>query len=233
MKTYIIHVKTAYDREKHMMNQLQSKKIVDYEFVVEGDISDISERELKRLFTSEEVTSTESCSYKHYLTYKKIIEEKQKYALVLEDDIYLENNFNKVLSKIENEIKESQIKNFFISLEDSNLKYVKRSQREKGKYLYPNNSGRLAGAYIISFESALNIVKEMEENKCHMPIDWYHNYCSDKDLINIYWSHPTIAIQGSLMGKIKSLIVEKKYGDLRVLSFHLQRAYKKIIYFFR
>lgn len=230
MKIYVIHVKAAYDREKHMLKQFNEKNINDYKFILDGDIDDISEEKLNRLFTSKEVTATISCAYKHYLAYKEIVENNLKYALILEDDIYLENNFNSIFNKIEEEIKENNLKNYIISLEDSNLRYVKGSERRKKQYLYKNKEGRLTGAYIIDFLAAKNIIDEIEKNKCHLPIDWYHNLCSSKGIISIYWSHPTIAIQGSLMGKTKALIGTKKYGFLRICNFFLQRIYKRILY---
>jgi len=74
---------------------------------------------------------------------------------------------------------------------------------------------------------------EISANKCHLPIDWFHNYCSRKGLIQIYWAHPTIATQGSLNGKLRSTIDGKKTGIIKIIVFSLSRMYKKLLYSLR
>ena len=115
-------------------------------------------------------------------------------------------------------------------MEDSNLKYVEGSERKKGMFLYKRLKGRMAGAYIVDSKFAQNTIKEIEQNKCNLPIDWLHNYCSNKELINIYWAQPSIAIQGSLNGKMESTIDSKPVGYNKILKFNINRFYKKLLY---
>ena len=82
-----------------------------------------------------------SNAYKHFLAYEKIVNYNYQYAMILEDDIYFYSNFNKQIRRIEDEIKNLNITNFIISLEDSHLKYVKGSERVKDKYIYPKTRG--------------------------------------------------------------------------------------------
>jgi hypothetical protein len=96
--------------------------------------------------------------------------------------------------------------------------------------LYKKLLGRTTGAYIIDLDFAQSLVQEVLANKCNLPIDWFHNYCSSKDLIHIYWAHPVLSTQRSLNGKLSSMIDNKKTGRFRVLTFRLSRFYKRLLY---
>ena len=233
MKNYIIHVSTDFEREKHIRKEI-AKTSFDFTFINEGDRKDLTTEVLARYFMGMMVVSAAtSCAYKHILAYKDMVDNQVDYAIVLEDDIYLYEKFEKTVAKILAEIKEQNLSNCLISLEDSNLRYVKGSEREKGRLLYPKKDGRFAGAYLLDIECAKSIVQEIETHKCQTTIDWLHKTYSDKGLINIYWLHPPIAIQGSLNGKIPSLIDGRyKRGKslFRPISFAVTKFYKKLLY---
>lgn len=236
MKTYIIHVSDAFEREKHIKRELNRTEL-EVEFVNEGDKTDLSEEIIGNYFSGEmaDITNASriSCAYKHILSYEKIANANLKYALILEDDILFYRNFNKQLNRIEKEIEKLKLTNFFISLEDSNLKYVKGSERVKNKILYPKPKGRLAGAYLIDIEASKNILAYIKTNTCSLPIDWFHNLCAENKIMQIFWTHPTIATQGSLTGVLKTLIDNKKSGLFRILSYKIQKVYKKLLYSLR
>jgi glycosyl transferase family 25 len=118
-------------------------------------------------------------------------------------------------------------------LEDSHLKYVKGSERLKNKYLYPKTSGRTTGAYLIDFNASKNILSYLKYNKCSLHIGWFHNLCSDNKIVQIYWCQPPIVSQGSINGSVKSLIVNNKVGNIRKLTYDIQKVYKKILYWIR
>ena len=50
-----------------------------------------------------------------------------------------------------------------------------------------------------------------------VPIDWFHNECVENDVLDMYWSQPTITVQGSLDGSLPSLIDQKKQGNFEAL----------------
>ncbi|MEP7197378.1 MAG: glycosyltransferase family 25 protein [Saprospiraceae bacterium] len=231
MKTYVIHVSTAIDREKHMIDQL-NKKGLEGIFINQGDIKDLTLEVLDKYFSGvmKSAIGSTSCPYKHILAYEQIQQSGEEYALILEDDIFLEQNFLPGLKKIIFEIKERKLNNLIVSLEDSSLNYVKGSELKNNYSLYKKNYGRMAAAYLVDRIAVQNMIKEIETNKCGWPIDWFHNYCSDKNIINIFWVHPTIAIQGSLNGQIKSLIDNSPSNYFRIISFKLQRVYKRILW---
>jgi glycosyl transferase family 25 len=216
-----------------MLQQIAQKPCLnDYHFVHDGDIADLSPEVMSTYFGGEleQPGPAASCAYKHILLYQEMINNDFEIALVLEDDIYLDDNFCNILERTLKEIRTRKLQNFIISLEDSNLKYVKGSERRKGQLLYKKTLGRMTGAYLIDKACALQMQAEWTIHKCNLPIDWFHNHCAQMGLINILWLQPTIAIQGSLSGKLSSTIDHKKTGRLRVLLFQLTRLVRKLIH---
>lgn len=233
MKTYVIHVSDAYERERYMQRQLEGKKL-DVEYVLDGDKTQISTAQLEKYFKGSmaSATAATSCALKHILACERLVKSNEKLALVLEDDIRFYANFSD-LEKIVAELTNRKLSNLMVSLEDSCLKYVPRSQRVKNVMLYPQTEGRLAGAYLIDREGAQSLLDCIAQEKLDMPIDWYHTKCVRSGVLQMFWSHPTLAIQGSLDGSIDSLIDSGKHGVWRPVSFAMQKAYKKLLYFFR
>lgn len=234
MKIFIINVSSNEFRRKHMLNLIsQHSCINDHLFILDGDLETITKDTLVKYFGGElnTLSPAVSCAYKHILAYTKLINLKEsEYALILEDDIFLYNNFCANMDKIIDEIEQRKLGNFIISLEESNLKYVNGSEREKDKLIYKKLNGRMAGAYLIDKKSAKTMLIEIEQNKCNLPIDWFHNYCSNIGLLDIYWAHPAIAIQGSLNGKMKSLIDNKSFGLYKTWKFNINKLYKTFLY---
>jgi len=231
MKTYIIHVSDDYERERHMNSQLEGKNL-DITYIIEGDKKDLSKKVLSTYFTGnrKNVSNSTSCVYKHILAYEKIVKDKTEVALVLEDDIIFYRKFPAILNKIKDEIKRKNLEGFIISLEDSLLMYINKSERVKDQFIYPKEKGRYAGAYLIDLKAAKNILKLINDEKCHIPMDWYHNYCKKRNLVNIFWSQPTIAVQKSMTGSMATLIDNKSSGVFRIISFYMQRSYKRLLY---
>ena len=162
-----------------------------------------------------------------------MLEDNIDFAIVLEDDIYLRRNFEINIHKIVDEIKSRSLSNYLVSLEYSNLEFVKNSEIEKDKLLYKKDKGRLAGAYLLDKIAAKNMIYELEVNKCSLPIDWFHMALARKNIINIYWTKLNLSRQGSLDGSIRSLIDNKSVGVFRIISFNLQYIYKRLLYMLR
>lgn len=229
MKTYIIHVSDAFEREKYMLNTLKGKGL-DIEFILDGDKKKLTPLIINTYFSGEllPVSAGTSCAYKHVLAYQKIVSGSDDVAMILEDDIRFYNNDNK-LNELMLEIKNRKLENFIISLEDSTLKYIPKSKRQKGRMIYRANFGRCAGAYFIDKKGAQSLLDCLAEKKMDRPVDWFHNFCQENNKIGIYWSQPALAIQASIDGSMPSLIDNKKVGAARRIFFRLQKSYKKLI----
>jgi len=227
IKVFVIHVRGAIKREEHIKQEL-AKFNIDFEFILDGNKEDISTNQLNTYFSGDmyEVSAKTSCAIKHILAYEKIVEHDLDKALIFEDDILLRANFNEVLNTILEEIEREKLTNYFISLENSNHAYVNKSEIIQGKTLYKKVMGRCAGAYIVDYACAHSMLEEIRNHKCDQAIDWFHNTLSEKQKINMYWSHPFIAEQGSHNGTIPSLIDNKKTGLFRKMVYFFQREIK-------
>lgn len=235
MKVFIVHVKSAYEREKHMLDLLNNCCCLkDYEFVLEGDIEDLTEGVVEKYFESGNtlLPGQLSCAYKHILICEKIVEESIPYALVLEDDISFYSQFCEKLNAVIHEISQRKLCNYWVSLDDSNLNYVKGSERERDKKLYLKEKCRFTGAYLLDIKAAENILKKLKE-KTSLPIDLFFDKCSAEDVIDIFWAHPVLASQASISGDMRTLIGAKRYGLKRALSYKFQRFYKRILFSLR
>ncbi len=233
MPTYIIHASSYHARKIHMLDQIRNKN-VDAVFVLEGDKANMNDGVIEKYFKGQSpVTNAMSCSYKHLLSYEKIVSDNHRWALILEDDVFLHKDFNEELKRVQEEIDRHGINNALVSLEDSSLTFVERSVRVANKRLYGKPRGRMAGAYLIDQAGARSILKEVESKSCFIPIDWFHNHCSSEGLLKIYWTSHAIATQGSLSGRISSTLERKPANLLKYISFLIQRQYKQLVYWFR
>ncbi len=236
-KILVLHVRNGYeDRQLHIDSMMSSRGYA-FEYVTEGDMCDLNEQVLDEYFTGNmhEVKAETSCAMKHLLACKRIVDENLPGALVLEDDMVLYSNFERVFDRCMKEIKDRGLTNAFVSFEDSILKFVPRSERIKGQHLYKKDRDRYAGAYYCTRDAAKVIIDFVEREKCHLPIDLLHSFLSKKGMLNYYWCQPTIATQGSHMGLFSSSINKHsaKKQRYRKFTWKMKLAYKKLIYFMR
>lgn len=230
LRSFVIHVSTATERRKAIEKELVDKDF-DLNFVLDGDIASLTPTRLSAFFSSkiQEPTTFTSCAFKHILVYQEMVRDNIPLALVLEDDIRFYSNV-KLLAKIIDEIKNRALSKCIISLEDSRLKYIPKSRRVSGTLLYKEQSGRMTGAYLIDYAAAKSILEYIEVEKVSRPIDWFHNQCITNNVIDMYWAQPPIAVQGSCSGSMESLIGKGQSGILKVVSFKLERIYKRLLY---
>ncbi len=89
----------------------------------------------------------------------------------------------------------------------------------------------MAGAYIIDLKGAEQILNDLEQNKCHIAIDWWHNSMIKRGVVKMYWAHPAFVEQGSHNGHLSATISSKPGNTKRKISWFLQKNYK--LYFRR
>ena len=217
-----------------MLRQLNGKNL-QLTWILQGNQSDLTPEVLEKYFSGEmkSISPATSCAFKHLLAYEALIKSGSESGLILEDDIFLDAAFSTRLQKIEKEISERKLHKYLISLEDSSLTYVKGSERIPGQMLYPNSKGRMAGAYLIDREGAVALLDLVQRHRCHLPVDWFHNFAAEMGIIQIYWAHPVLATQGSLNGAIPTTLDQKRSGKWRQWTFQLQKVYKKLLWAMR
>lgn len=233
----VLHVRKGYeDREAHIRNQL-NRRGLPFQFILDGDRDDLSPEVLDRYFTGQmhQPSAATSCAMKHLLACQYIIAHELEGAVVLEDDMILYKNFEKVFAECMEEIESRQLNNVLISFEDSSLNFVPGSQRRRGQHLYPARKDRFAGCIYYSRGAARMILDYVDAHRCDLPIDLLHRALIERIALPYYWCHPTIATQGTHTGLFASSISKKsaRRQRYRMWTWHLKLFYKKLIYRFR
>ena len=229
---YIVHAKTGYEIHEQRIIEIFGKLNLDYELVTEGDISCFTPELLQKYFCNQIESRLSpgviSCTLNHILAYKKIVENKNKYALVFENDPFFLGDFLKKIALVANEAKTLE-PGFIISLENSSFRFPSFRKIKKGKYLYEASFGRMAGAYMIDQKAAKDILENLKTEKCCQVVDWWHNSLIDQNIIKMYWAHPPFVEQGSHNGRMSSTISSKNKGYARRLRWDIQKFYKTYI----
>ena len=170
------------------------------------------------------------CTLQPFYAYEKIVEENLPGALILEDDAMLSSRFDTIFPlTIEEYSSCYSNENVIISYEDSRLRFVPRSKREKGRFLYPMDRDRMAGIYFININAARMILDDACIQKCKLAIDLYHSQLLEQGKLTYLWCQPTIASQGSFVDILGSTLSTKKI-EMEKLRWKILRTYKKLLY---
>lgn len=226
---FVIHALKGYEFHENRIIQLFKKNGLDFEFVTEGDPSLFTEEVIEKYFVKDihEILSKGvlSCTLNHIYAYERIVSRNIKYAIVFENDPFFLGRFVEKIKKYSDEI-EKLPKGFVISLENSTLKFPSYWDTKSGKNIYKARAGRMAGAYLIDYDGAKNILKSIKHNKCNDVIDWWHNGLIDRGVVDMYWAHPPLVEQGSHNGYLNSTISTKPSNLIRRISWLVQKNYK-------
>jgi glycosyl transferase family 25 len=203
MKIFVVHYKKLINRKTHIINQFIKYNITNYEFI-EIDRDELYNHNIC-MFEQNYSNSQIAISLSHFNIYKQIM-EKYDNALILEDDVIFDNDFNnkfnKILMQLPNDYDMLFIGNgcnFHIHknrLIPNKLVYK--------KYIYPtkwagNGATRCTDSYLINKKCAINMCKYINNlsYKINKPIDWFLNTAIQDNNFNIYWAEPTIVTQGT------------------------------------
>lgn len=237
-KTFVLHVKKGFEeRGRHIENMLGSLGI-NFEYILDGDMDDITQETISKYFTGKFMGGKfphTSCALKHIITYEKIIKLGIGGALILEDDIYLHSNFVSIFNRSMEELGGRMAARkcpAIISYEDTRLRFIPRSRREKGRVLYNGDRDRMTGAYYINREAAEMIVCYAMTKKLDHPIDITHCTLLRAGILSYLWCQPTIATQGSANGRHKSGI-STNAGLAYPMKWRMKLWYKKLLYLLR
>lgn len=235
---FIVHVRADDGRRRKFITEQMAKHQIEFEFMLDGDMSDLNRDNMSLFFTPNLVeqgpTPRESCTYKHLMIYKAMMERNIPEALIFEDDAFLAPNFNEIFNATMREWrhrKEIDSNRLFISYENSMLQFVPQAKRIAGLHLYKASETRCAGAYFMTLPAAQAVYEYTLNNPCNFAIDWQHKTMLDAGLLDVYWCEPPVVEQGSHNGKLPTLLDDKKHGFLRRLSWQIQRFYKRHILF--
>lgn len=122
MKIFIVNLKRAIEKREHMIAQLERVGITDYEFIEAVYGKDLSLEYIeKNVYDYPNCALTPGeigCSLSHIGIYNKMVSQNIPYALVLEDDVVLPDDFLELLEAIKVSINVSQSK--IITLGEAN-----------------------------------------------------------------------------------------------------------------
>lgn len=234
---FVAHVKQGYeDRAAHIESHLQERRI-PFSYMLDGDICDIGEERMARYFNPDwqaTPTAEVSCALKHLLIYEEMVKHRLAGALILEDDIYLDKRFTDIYLQSIDELHAEPIdRPALISYEDTRLKFVPRSQRIKGRVIYPGTTYRMTGAYHINLAGAEAILNYAYSQGVDRPIDRLHDHLRASGVLSYWWSQPTVATQGSHAGGFTSSIQLKQPRLTTRLRWLFKITYKRFLYLLR
>lgn len=112
MKTYIINLKEAVERKEYMNQQLAllpPSLSVEFVEAVDGRVMSVSEQnekfdsdKFRKRYTKKVRPGEIGCTLSHQKCYRKLIESEERYALILEDDVVVRQNWGTLVPEIEN-----------------------------------------------------------------------------------------------------------------------------------
>lgn len=244
IKVLVIHVRGQKERESFIRQQLASLDLPT-EYILDGNKEDLTSDILSRYFRDDEQGipmcgqfARTSCTYKHLLACRYIIEHQLPGALVVEDDLKLKKNFHKAFGLSMQELKryhstaDGHLEACIVNYEESALLLVPRSQRRSGQMLYSAARDRFAGCIFVSQKAAQTMLHYAESEKLDEPIDRIHSRLVEQGLIRYFWSYPTLACQCSCDGSMPTMIPTRPRPWKR-LKWFWKRAYKHLLYQFR
>ncbi|MGR5261126.1 glycosyltransferase family 25 protein [Vibrio astriarenae] len=224
IKTFIIHVSKGYeDRKEHIERHLPQRGITEFEYMLKGDIDDLSDEIRNEFFRPSMHLPAKSCFYKHYLVMKKVVTESIPQVLVLEDDAILDPKF---CHHLDNVLRELEGQNgYIVNLEEASS-LVPIWYRKQGQTLYLSEINKLAGGLVYDLEYAKKMVNYIESTIQLSPIDQTIGKVRHAIAANLYWVHPPIVGQGSKSGMFSSELSGKRAGKYTALRAFFKDVYK-------
>ncbi len=192
-KIFIIHYEPLIERKIYLESQL-IKLGFEFEFVKSNKESD-EKLDILKFFDKEKLRQDvhdkiKYVSIKHFETYKKIIEEKLNYCIILEDDAIFTEEFKEKLDSILNELKEIEFDFCFLS---SGCNLVSNNILPNKK-IYESNTSRTVSGYIVKSN---NLPKIIESYPFLGAIDWHLNWIKEDLGLKFFWAEPPIILHGS------------------------------------
>ena len=208
MKIFVLHYPKLIERKESILSQFKRHNITDYEFIELFDKERIPNK-YKSLFTRKYRTSMMSLVLKHFWVYYEIA-TKYDYALILEDDVILADNFVEILNKYMVELP-ADYDMLFIG-NGCNLHMPTIPDKciyERGLHSTDWGGGgasRCSDSYIVNKKCAIKLYNYISSLKYKISVssDFWINKAALDNNLKVYWSEPTIVSQGTANGLFKT-----------------------------
>ena len=165
LQIYVINLKRDSERLKNITSELKKQNIINFELIEAIDSKKISDNDINlsvsknNKFINPQNTNMNKeeicCSLSHLKAYKKFIDSKFEYALILEDDAVFIDNFTENLKKfiIKSFIHDKQI--IFLS---ELWEFFKKPINKENNYEIVNVANAVyAHSYVINKKAAISI----------------------------------------------------------------------------
>ena len=196
----VLHYTPLVDRKKKMIEQLNG---YNYKFIIEYDREKLSKENLMKFDTDKLKMAEISIFMKNIYAYNEII-NNYNYALLLEDDVILDDNFN---DKFNTYIKELPTDWDMVYIGTCLNIHIDNKLLKNNKHIYVGGGTRCGDGFMITKEAAKKIVNYFNSvDHIDLPIDHWLNIPIKELNLKVYWMEPNIVKQGSENNVYKSSI---------------------------
>ncbi|TAL75484.1 MAG: glycosyltransferase family 25 protein [Burkholderiaceae bacterium] len=228
----VVNVKAYADRRAHIQKELQRFGLVG-EFVWEHDADEITS-ELDDQYYLKNLPLTnghKSCGLKHIAIMQRVVARRWQYCLVLEDDAILHRDFRHGVENALRELKRDYANVPYVAFIGSGGNwYTPRSQRKKGRYLYPAPKGRFTDSYIIGAGAARMRLEWITQHKMRSAIDNAFDIMDAELGIRLLWLEPTVVEQGTKRGMFKSTLEGRWPAPVQAALHAWEKFRRKYVY---
>ena len=137
------------------------------------------------------------CFLSHFQLWKYIVVQKLDMAIILEDDVKIYKNFNRIVDTIhENLPVKFDYVHLFIHPDKQNIEYLEGKEGD----IIPAEDNFGTVAYLISFRGAKRLIKLTEMLKIQAPVDRQINFCIQHNFLKAFMvKKPFLITQGEIM----------------------------------
>ena len=222
---FVLSVKTFEDRINHVKKQMALHQI-EYQFVFDFDIPDLSTSILTDTFETEKVLDKpqQSLVLKHIQAWRLCVEHQFQNILVFEDDVILSDNFVPKLNQAIKAIEQKQ-NAYLLFLGGADTKV-------SDAFLLSNESIveqpiATAEAYLTNHAACEKRMQWLSSHKVNLPADFLLRKMDPESGIVQYWLKEHIAEQGSVTGIFESSL-DKQRRKHSLLFNYLRYEWQKI-----
>lgn len=227
IKIFVIHYDKLVERKESILKQLNDRKL-ECEFVSNYGKQTLT-IENKSLFSR--ISDSEISTFLHHIEcYKKILEERYEYALILEDDAIFQPSFYLKLQKYICDLpKDWDI----LYIGDGEICVPENIiQKYKGLvniYRKPENGFKYTDFYLIKNIACKRIIEQFnnEVEPINIAVDHYLHHFINNHNLKAFIGQPKLVSQGSINKKFSSTIWHTKLHDWNDLN-ALNPNYKNV-----
>lgn len=201
-KVYVLSVKSFKDRIHHIKQEM-AKHNIQFEFIFEYDIPELTHAILKKNFSHSTLTlAQKSLVLKHRYAWQDALKHKYKRVLIFEDDVILLPHFNQNFEILIASIKKLP-KDYLIFFGGGDTKVPNHFFLEKG--LLVKHRIATTEAYLVDLANIKRRMLWLKKHRMDLPSDHLiaHIDC-DLHHAHHYWVKKPLVEQGSVTGLFTS-----------------------------